>query len=163
MITTRIVCLQMSFIYQVCTLCVQSVPPRGRGSGLVKIVFLSGSDKFKAYDNNSFGGSFDLGIIPPSRFDVAAAGGMGPCFGEPPFPVLPLSGGDEELYSPQVCRTATMDSANDPSPVFQKIGIHDSEKTCADARFIAQHSKNKDAYENVSRYIDQTLQDFCVT
>lgn len=116
-----------------------------------QIIFLSsGSDKFKAYDNNSFGGSFDLGIIPPSRFDVAAAGGMGPCFGEPPFPVLPLSGGDEELYSPQVCRTSALDGVNDPSPVFQKMGIYDSEKTIADARFIAQHSKNKDAYENVS-------------
>lgn len=40
-------------------------------------------------------------VLPPSRFDVAAAGGVGPCFGEPPLSTLPLpTGGDDELFSP---------------------------------------------------------------
>lgn len=75
--------------------------------------------------------------------------GLGSCFGEPPFP-LPLSGGDEELYSPASCRTNTFDGTSDISPSFDKMDIHDMEKTIADSRFIAQHVRNKDSFENVS-------------
>ncbi|KAB0800277.1 hypothetical protein PPYR_06017 [Photinus pyralis] len=133
---------------------------KGGDSMLTDVIHIPGSDKFKAYDNNSFGGSFDLGILPPSRFDVAASGGIGPCFGEPPFPAMPLSGGDDDLYSPASCRKNTYDGANEPSPIFEKLGIHDIEKTIADSRFIAQHVKNKDTYENVEedwKYVAMVL------
>ncbi|KAF5299326.1 hypothetical protein FQA39_LY02499 [Lamprigera yunnana] len=132
---------------------------KGGESMLTDVIHIPGTDKFKAYDNNSFGGSFDLGILPPSRFDVAASGGIGPCFGEPPFPAMPLSGGDDDLYSPASCRT-NFDGTNEPSPIFEKLGIHDIEKTIADSRFIAQHVKNKDTYENVEedwKYVAMVL------
>lgn len=74
---------------------------------------------------------------------------MGSCFGEPPFP-LPLAGGDEDLYSPASCRTNTFDGTSDISPSFEKVEIHDIDKTIADSKFIAQHVRNKDSFENVS-------------
>uniref|UniRef100_A0AAU6PBG8 Nicotinic acetylcholine receptor alpha1 n=1 Tax=Protohermes xanthodes TaxID=1452977 RepID=A0AAU6PBG8_9NEOP len=118
--------------------------------GVLTDVIPMSLDKYKGYDN------YD---ITPSRFDVAAAGGMGPCFGEPPFPSLPISGGDEELYSPS-CRTTTMDGTSDVSPVFEKLGVHEMEKTIEDSRFIAQHVKNKDSFENVEedwKYVAMVL------
>lgn len=87
--------------------------------------------------------------LPPPRFEVPPTGGLGSCFGEPPFP-LPLSGGDEDLYSPASCRTNTFDGTSDISPSFDKMDIHDMEKTIADSKFIAQHVRNKDSFENVS-------------
>lgn len=82
------------------------------------------------------------------RFEIPPAG-LGSCFGEPPFP-LPLTGGDEELYSPASCRMGAFDPPNDISPAFDKIEGQDMEKTIADSKFIAQHMKNKDSFENVS-------------
>ena len=82
------------------------------------------------------------------RFEVSSSGGLGTCFGEPPFP-LPLSGGDEDLYSPS-CRT-TIDGNSEPSPTFEKLMVHEMEKTVEDSRFIAQHVRNKDSFENVSK------------
>lgn len=117
---------------------------------LTDIIQVPMMDKFKTYDKNSFGDSFEISMGPPSRFDVAASGGIGPCFGEPPFPSLPLSGGDEELYSPS-CRT-TIDGNSEPSPTFEKLMVNEIEKTIEDSRFIAQHVKNKDSFENVSTH-----------
>lgn len=122
---------------------------KSQDSLLTDVIHFPMIDKCKSYDKTSFG-SFDLGLPPPSRFDVAASGGIGPCFGEPPFPVMPLSGGDDDLYSPASCRTNTMDGTSDGSPTFDKIGLHDMEKTIADSKFIAQHVRNKDKFENVS-------------
>lgn len=115
---------------------------------LTDIIQVPMMDKFKSYDKNTFGDSFEISMGPPSRFDVAAAGGIGPCFGEPPFPSLPLAGGDEELYSPS-CRT-TIDGNSEPSPTFEKLMVNEIEKTIEDSRFIAQHVRNKDSFENVS-------------
>lgn len=86
--------------------------------------------------------------LPPPRFQTHP-GQLGSCFGEPPFP-LPLSGGDEDLYSPASCRTNTFDGTSDISPSFEKVEIRDIDKTLADSKFIAQHVRNKDAFENVS-------------
>lgn len=91
--------------------------------------------------------SFEIGL--PSRFDVVASGGIGQCFGEPHFASMPLPGGDEELYSPASCRTNTFDGTSDASPSFEKIGTQDMEKAIQDSRFIAQHVRNKDTFENV--------------
>ncbi|XP_065156853.1 LOW QUALITY PROTEIN: acetylcholine receptor subunit alpha-like 1 [Atheta coriaria] len=104
-------------------------------------------DKCKSFD------AFDLGLPPPG--DV-----MRPCFGEAPFPPLPLSGADEDLYSPATCRTNTMEGISDVSPTFDKFGLQDMEKTLADAKFIAQHVKNKDKFENVEedwKYVAMVL------
>lgn len=86
-------------------------------------------------------------IFSTGRFEIPPPG-LGSCFGEPPFP-LPLTGGDEELYSPASCRTGAFDPPSDVSPGFEKIDGHDMEKTIADSKFIAQHMKNKDSFENV--------------
>lgn len=86
--------------------------------------------------------------LPPPRFPTHP-GQLGSCFGEPPFP-LPLAGGEEDLYSPASCRTNTFDGTSDISPSFEKVEIRDIDKTIADSKFIAQHVRNKDAFENVS-------------
>jgi nicotinic acetylcholine receptor len=117
-------------------------------SMLTDVIQVPIMEKCKPFEKTSFD-SFDLGLPPPSRFDVAASGGMGPCFGEPPFPSMPLSGGDEDLYSPASCRTNTFDGTSDASPSFDKLDMHDMERTIADSRFIAQHVRNKDSFENV--------------
>ncbi|XP_019868289.1 acetylcholine receptor subunit alpha-like 1 [Aethina tumida] len=114
---------------------------KGQDSMLTDVIQLPMMDKCKPYEKTSFD-SFDLGL-PPPRFEVPPS-----CFGEPPFP-LPLTGGDEELYSPASCRTNTFDGTSDASPSFEKLDLHDMEKTIADSRFIAQHVRNKDSFENV--------------
>lgn len=90
-----------------------------------------------------------ISAMHPTRYDMEVASRMGTCFREVPYPSVPLSGGDEDLYSPASCRTNIF-SANDESPCFDKIELHDMDKTINDSRFIAQHVKNKDAFENVS-------------
>lgn len=125
---------------------------------LTDIIQVPMMDKFKPYEKNTFADSFEISMGPPSRFDVAAAGGIGPCFGEPPFPSLPLSGGDEELYSPS-CRT-TIDGNSEPSPTFEKLMVNEIEKTVEDSRFIAQHVKNKDSFENVSKTMTNRIRYF---
>lgn len=91
----------------------------------------------------------------PSRFDVAASGGVGPCFGEPPLPALPLPGGDDELFStaggngdlsPTCCMAEI-------SPTFEKPYMREMEKTIEGTRFVAQHMKNKDKFESVSIFV----------
>lgn len=92
-----------------------------------------------------------ISVMPPSRFDVAASGGMGPCFGEPPLPALPLAGGDDDLFnapgngdlSPSCC-------VADISPTFDKPYMREMEKTIEGTRFVAQHMRNKDKFESVS-------------
>lgn len=91
----------------------------------------------------------------PSRFDVAASGGVGPCFGEPPLPALPLPGGDDELFhsngngdlSPSCC---VVENINIQSPTFDKPILREFEKTIEGTRFVAQHMRNKDKFESVS-------------
>lgn len=90
-------------------------------------------------------------VMPPSRFDVAASGGVGPCFGEPPLPALPLQGGDDELFSPQSNNGDMSPSCcADNSPTFDKPIFREMEKTIDGARFVAQHVRNKDKFESVS-------------
>ncbi|KAF7280672.1 hypothetical protein GWI33_005638 [Rhynchophorus ferrugineus] len=125
-------------------------------SMLTDVIQMPMTEKFKMYDKTSFE-SFDLGL-PPSRFDMPPPG-LGSCFGEPPFP-LPLAGGDEELYSPASCRTGTFDVPSDISPGFEKMEGRDMEKTIADSKFIAQHVRNKDSFENVEedwKYVAMVL------
>lgn len=71
-----------------------------------------------------------------------------PCFGEPPLP-LPLPCADDDLFSPGC--VAAICPGGDISPTFEKPIT--MEKTVEDAKFIAQHVKNKDKFENVSIYL----------
>nr|CAH7717349.1 unnamed protein product [Callosobruchus chinensis] len=122
---------------------------------LTDVIHMPLADKYKPFEKASFD-SFDLGL-PPPRFDHGG-GGFTSCFGEPPFP-LPLTGGDEELYSPASCRT-TFDGTSDTSPYFEKMEGHDMEKAIADSRFIAQHVRNKDSFESVAedwKYVAMVL------
>lgn len=79
------------------------------------------------------------------RYD---GGGVVPCFGEPPLP-LPLPCADDDLFSPGC--VAAICPGGDISPTFEKPIT--MEKTVEDAKFIAQHVKNKDKFENVSIYL----------
>lgn len=92
-------------------------------------------------------------VLPPSRFDVAASGGVGPCFGEPPLPALPLQGGDDELFSPSGNGDISPICCADISPTFDKPYMKEMEKTIEGSRFCAQHVKNKDKFESVSRIL----------
>lgn len=87
-----------------------------------------------SYSGKRLSGDFEsIPALPASRFDPV------PCFGEPP---LPLPSADDDLFSPGICHPG------DVSPTFEKPLT--MEKTIEDARFIAQHVKNKDKFENVS-------------
>lgn len=88
--------------------------------------------------------------MPPSRFDVAASGGMGPCFGEPPLPALPLPGGDDDLFNAAGNGDMSPSCVADISPTFEKPYMREMEKTIEGTRFVAQHMKNKDKFESVS-------------
>lgn len=116
---------------------------------LTDVIQMPMTDHYKMYEKTNFE-SFDLGLAT-GRFEIPPQG-LGSCFGEPPFP-LPLTGGDEELYSPASYRTGAFDPPSDISPAFEKIDGHDMEKTIADSKFIAQHRKNKDSFENVRNTI----------
>jgi nicotinic acetylcholine receptor len=100
------------------------------------------------YRRNSLSTDYEIPALPP-RFGVAASGG-GPCYGEPP---LPLPGADDDLFGPGAGygagAAASVCGAHNHSPTFDKPS-HEMEKTIEDARFIAQHVKNKDKFENVS-------------
>lgn len=91
-----------------------------------------------------------VSVLPPSRFDVAAAGGIGPCFGEPPLPACPLPGGDDDLFSPNGIDDLSPTCCADMSPTFEKPIQREVEKTIEASRFVAQHMKNKDRFESVS-------------
>lgn len=80
-----------------------------------------------------------VAALPPSRF------------GEPPLPALPLplSSGDEELFSPGI-NDMSPNCCGDVSPTFEKPNYREMEKTMEASRFVAQHVKNKDKFESVS-------------
>ncbi|CAB0009195.1 unnamed protein product [Nesidiocoris tenuis] len=94
-------------------------------------------DKYLGYSSKRLSGDFDIPALPASRFDPV------PCYGEPP---LPIPSADDDLFSPGGgCGGGG--GPGDVSPTFDKpLSL---EKTIEDARFIAQHVKNKDKFENV--------------
>lgn len=100
--------------------------------------FPSDLEKYPRYGKR-FSLDYAIPALPP-RFDVAP----GPCFGDPPLP-LPLPGADDDLFSP-----GTVCLNGDQSPTYEKSMSQEIEKTIEDARFIAQHVRNKDKFENVS-------------
>lgn len=88
------------------------------------------------------------GLLTDSRYGPSAAGPVppvGPRFDEP-LPALPLPGADEDLFAP----ASPGYVHEDVSPTFERPLAREIEKTIEDARFIAQHAKNKDKFEGVS-------------
>lgn len=65
----------------------------------------------------------------------------------PPPPTLGLPGLDDDLFGPCNPNYVTHDDLG-PSPTFERL--REIERTIEDARFIAQHAKNKDKFESVS-------------
>ncbi|KAL7021449.1 hypothetical protein ACKWTF_011875 [Chironomus riparius] len=95
-------------------------------------------EKYSPFCTNKFSTDFDIPALPPSRF------------GEPPLPALPLplSSGDEELFSPGI-NDLSPNCCGDVSPTFEKPSYREMEKTMEASRFVAQHVKNKDKFEQV--------------
>nr|AWX65626.1 nicotinic acetylcholine receptor alpha 1 subunit [Laodelphax striatellus] len=103
-----------------------------------------------------FSADYDIPALPPSRYD---SGGptttMVPCFGGvggadtplPLHPPLPLPSADDDLFSAgagaAICPVAA------ESPTFEHHEPISMEKTIKDAKFIAQHVRSKDKFENV--------------
>ena len=124
-------------------------PPEGM---LTDVFHVQETDKYDTYYGNRFSGEYEIPAhgLPPSatRYDlgaVATVGTVAPCF-EEPLPSLPLPGADDDLFGP----ASPAYVHEDISPTFEKPLVREIEKTVDDARFIAQHAKNKDKFESVS-------------
>lgn len=121
-------------------------PPEGI---LTDVFHVQETDKYDPYYGKRFSGEYEVpphGLPPAAtRYDLGAVGTVGPCFGEP-LPSLPLPGADDDLFGP----ASPGYPHEDVSPTFEKPLVREIEKTIDDARFIAQHAKNKDKFERVS-------------
>lgn len=124
-------------------------PPEGI---LTDVFHVPETDKYDTYYGKRFSGEYEVpphGLPPPAtRYDLAAVSTVGtvaPCF-EEPLPSLPLPGADDDLFGPASPGYAH----EDVSPTFEKPLVREVEKTIDDARFIAQHARNKDKFESVS-------------
>lgn len=99
--------------------------------------------------------------IPAQRFgEFVGTAGISPCFGDPPLPsALPLPGADDDLFSPTTVNGDLSPSCcpADLSPTFDKPYLGEMEKTIEGSRFIAQHMKNKDKFESVSKNKNKTI------
>ncbi|XP_018398482.1 PREDICTED: acetylcholine receptor subunit alpha-like 1 [Cyphomyrmex costatus] len=136
-------------------------PPEGI---LTDVFHVPETDKYDTYYDKRFGEEYEIpphGVPPPPpamRFDpatVSTAGTVAPRF-EEPLPSLPLPGADDDLFGPASPGFAHEDA----SPTFEKPSVHAIEKTVDDARFIAQHAKNKDKFESVEedwKYVAMVL------
>ncbi|KAI5722342.1 hypothetical protein M8J76_007009 [Diaphorina citri] len=116
------------------------------------------TEVFDVPDYVDYGGryqtDFDIPSLPPSRYDVSNTGStVVPCYGDP----LPISNleADDIMFSPTSMCPPTQDGT-DVSPTFDNQMIlmprrqtREIEKTIEDSRFIAQHVRNKDKFENV--------------
>lgn len=120
---------------------------------LTDVFHVQETDKYDPYYGKRFSGEYEVpphGLPPAAtRYDLGAVGTVGtvaPCF-EEPLPSLPLPGADDDLFGP----VSPGYAHEDVSPTFEKPLVRKIEKTIDDARFIAQHAKNKDKFESVSK------------
>ncbi|XP_017787389.1 PREDICTED: acetylcholine receptor subunit alpha-like 1 isoform X5 [Habropoda laboriosa] len=129
---------------------------------LTDVFHVQETDKYDSYYGKRFSGEYEIPAhgLPPSatRYDlgaVATVGPVAPCF-EEPLPSLPLPGADDDLFGP----ASPAYVHEDVSPTFEKPLVREIEKTIDDARFIAQHAKNKDKFESVEedwKYVAMVL------
>ncbi|XP_078044287.1 nicotinic acetylcholine receptor alpha1 isoform X3 [Augochlora pura] len=126
---------------------------------LTDVFHVQETDKYDAYYGKRFSGDYEIPAhgLPPSatRYDLGAVGTVAPCF-EEPLPALPLPGADDDLFGP----ASPAYVHEDVSPTFEKPLVREIEKTIDDARFIAQHAKNKDKFESVEedwKYVAMVL------
>ncbi|CAG5102578.1 Similar to nAChRalpha1: Acetylcholine receptor subunit alpha-like 1 (Drosophila melanogaster) [Cotesia congregata] len=95
--------------------------------------------------------------IPNSRYGDLPIPVVAPRFDESALPPIPLpGGGDDELFVP----ASPGYVHDDASPTFERPLAREIEKTIEDARFIAQHAKNKDRFESVEedwKYVAMVL------
>ncbi|XP_066584851.1 acetylcholine receptor subunit alpha-like 1 [Prorops nasuta] len=148
--------------------------PNGKGppdSIITDVFHVQETDKYDPYCGKRFSGEYE---VPPAgltglpshaalpRFPgpvgpTGPVGPVGPCFGiDEPLPSLPLPGADDDLFGP----TSPGYAHEDVSPTFEKPMVREIEKTIDDARFIAQHAKNKDKFESVEedwKYVAMVL------
>ncbi|XP_025152813.1 acetylcholine receptor subunit alpha-like 1 [Harpegnathos saltator] len=131
-------------------------PPEGI---LTDVFHVQETDKYDPYYGKRFSGEYEVpphGLPPAAtRYDLGAVGTVGPCFGET-LPSLPLPGADDDLFGP----ASPGYPHEDVSPTFEKPLVREIEKTIDDARFIAQHAKNKDKFESVEedwKYVAMVL------
>ncbi|KAJ1532159.1 hypothetical protein ONE63_000782 [Megalurothrips usitatus] len=114
-------------------------------------------DKYVNYGGKRLSADFEIGVLPPSiqpssRFDMDLHAAL------PPLPPPPLPGPDDDLFSAGCGGTicgGVCGVPGDVSPAFR-----DMDKTIEDAKFIAQHVKNKDKFENVEedwKYVAMVL------
>lgn len=128
---------------------VEAANGKPREGILTDVFHVPETDKYDTYYGKRFSGEYEVpphGLPPPAtRYDLGAVGSVAPCF-EEPLPSLPLPGADDDLFGPASPGYAH----EDVSPTFEKPLVREIEKTIDDARFIAQHAKNKDKFESVS-------------
>ncbi|KAF4519435.1 hypothetical protein B566_EDAN008662 [Ephemera danica] len=123
-----------------------------KGEGAMGIFEIPDMDKFGVYQKR----------YSPTEYDIAGAlryDGPFETSGLPPLPpplLLPagsaISAGDDDI-----CGGA---GGGDLSPSIEKCIAQEIEKAITDARFIAQHVKNKDKFENVEedwKYVAMVL------
>ncbi|XP_063993392.1 acetylcholine receptor subunit alpha-like 1 [Diachasmimorpha longicaudata] len=123
------------------------------------------TDKFDPYDKR-YSDTYEIAdlpglpAIPPvpvssvptiqqvvrDRYDTAAGPvcPVAPRFDESPSGIQ-LTGADDDIFAP----TSPGYVHEDISPTFERPLAREIEKTIEDARFIAQHAKNKDKFEGV--------------
>lgn len=118
-------------------------PPEGI---LTDVFHVPETDKYEPYYGTRFSGEYELPPQPPPPATRCEFGAVAPRF-EEPLPSLPLPGADDDLFGPA---SPGYGAHEDISPTFEKPLVRQIEKTIEDARFIAQHAKNKDKFESVS-------------
>ncbi|XP_015610455.1 acetylcholine receptor subunit alpha-like 1 [Cephus cinctus] len=129
-------------------------PPEGI---LTDVFHVQETDKYDPYCGKRFSVEYDVPAlpVPGSRYEHGAVGNVAPRFDEP-LPSLPLPAADDDLFGP----SSPGYVHEDVSPTFEKPMLREIEKTVDDARFIAQHAKNKDKFESVEedwKYVAMVL------
>ena len=113
---------------------------------LTDVIHAQETDKYEIYCGKRYSEEYEVPGLPSLPPSVAISN-VGPY--DEPLPALPLPGADDDLFGP----SSPGYVHEDVSPTFEKPLLREVEKTVDDARFIAQHSKNKDKFESVSQLL----------
>ena len=109
------------------------------------------SDKYEVYESEQRFSEYELPSLPslPNLPDSAIRIDFGVPAEKPLAAPLALPGVDDDLFGPASPTYITHEDLQ-VSPTFDKPMLREIERTIEDARFIAQHAKNKDKFESVS-------------